>query len=481
MSETKVKPEYLYLNDKQIAFIYAHQKTKVFIGGRAAGKTTVLGAMNALRCQNLPKGKVAWVGPSIDHLKTKVVPSAFEMINRIGFKEHKDGQEGHYVIFRKPPASWDSPYQKPYKYDKIITFRNGYTIQLLTWFDADSERGINLDGMDIDEAGWLEKNIYDGVLLPAIRGNVYRYPNNGWHQQVCMYTSKPRLSIGQWVTDYEELASIYYDDYFFIKCSSWDNVQIIGEKTLKKWQREMNPIEYAIEVMCEEVGKIPNGFYDEFEFDKHGFLSRFTDTEIDGEQPLYLSFDFNAGFICCLVAQVTSTEIRIVRELFVKGTKIIDHLLDIFLHEFLSHKKKSVKIYGDRAGNNKQVNSMESFFQMICRYLEEGGWETDLCAMTFYPEHQDRHNVINKAMKEDNPDLPLVRISKRGCVFLLLCIGRTAIKIDFKKDKSSETDPAVPPEQSTHLTDAFDYLIYPIIKPKIDISSNMEDTRIEFL
>lgn len=428
------------------------------MGGRSAAKTSTLALQNALRMQALPRAKVGWVCHSLTHLKEKVVPVAFDMLQKLGFVEHKPGQPGNYVLFRKPPPHFTSAWQPPYTYENAITFANGYTIQLLSWYNADSQRGLRLDAMDIDEAGWLNKSVYDAVLMPTVSGNYLRYRQNPYHGQICFYTSKPRRPVGFWINDYRQLAEQYPRDYSFTVATSWDNVQVLGRATLERWKKEMHPLEYQLEVMCEDVDKLPNGYYDEYTEERNtthkkaGF--------IDPAAPLLVSFDFNAGFVCCVVGQLDGQALHIVDELFVKGARIVNHLLDSFLEHYREHQHKVVHIYGDRGGHNRRADSNTTIFQDICSYLEEAGWQTRLDAMASYPSHMRRHEIINQCMRGERA--PEILINTAKCIYLNICLQQTLVTLDYAKDKSSEKDPSMPPEQSTHLTDAFDYLVYPL-------------------
>lgn len=468
-----------FINNKQLIFLRAIQKTKTFVAGRGVGKSFTIGLQHGARFGGLYDGKTQFIkplakakfglfGPTYEHLKNRVVPSMMQGIRKMSCIEHKDGkQKGHYVKFRKPPEWFDEPYQKPEDYSNIISFDNGYTIQLFSWHSADLVRGINLDGCDIDEAALLEKEIFDTVIFPTIRGNTYCFANNPLHQQICFYTSMPWLSSGQWVLGYEKLAKENPNDIFFLKATSWDNVAVLGNDTVARWRREMNPLMYKVEIMCEEVGKIGNCYYDEFNERTHTYIDSGYN-KIDTTQPLFISLDFGGSFSCCLIGQHLGDTIYIHREIFVKGTKLLDNLVEKVCNAFESHECKELIVYGDRHGNSKSLtyisNEYMNFYEKILHDFKVRGWQCTLKKLMTNPPHIDRHLVINKAFKGiDN--LPKIRINKYGCIYLPTCLTKTAMLKEYEKDKSSERDGNTPPEQSTHLTDAFDYVIYNICNP----------------
>ncbi len=469
-----------YSNAKQLYFLRQPQKTKTLVGGRGFGKSNTCGQQTGVRVQGavklyepLNRAKFGLFGPTYEHLKNRVVPSFLAGVRSTGLIEHIEGkQTGHYVKFRKPPKWFKAPYQQPEDYSNIITFFNGYTVQLFSWHSADLIRGINLDGADIDEAALLDKEIFDQVIFPTIRGNTYKYKNNPLHQQICFYTSMPWLTSGQWILNYEKLMLEYPNDIFFIKGTSWDNQKVIGLDVLNRWRREMSPLAYKVEIMCEEVGRIADCYYDEFDEKKHCYVDINYHT-IDPKEKLFISFDFNGHFTCCLVGQKLGNTVYLHRELFVKGTKLIDNLVDMFCREFVNHPHKEVDIFGDAQGNRNSFAYISAdvltFYDKIIDRMQQHGWTCHRQRLNTNPKHIERHDVINKALRgiAYNDQDTRIRINKFGCTYLPMCLAKTPMKQDYDKDKATETDGYTPPEQSTHLTDAFDYVVYRLFQGEV--------------
>ena len=277
----------------------------------------------------------------------------------------------------------------------------------------------------------------------------------------------PWLSSGQWILGYEKLATENPEDIFFLKGTSWDNMDVLGRDTVTRWQREMNPLMYKVEIMCEEVGRISDCYYDEFDERKHCYIDT-TRTMLAPDKELFVSFDFGGSFTCCVVGQYLGDTIYIHQELFVKGTKLLDNLVNLFCNEFENHPTKHLKIYGDKQGNSKSLTYLSadfiSFYDKIMHELKKQGWTCELVKLGLNPQFIQRHQVINKALKGDetNTKLPKIRINKAGCTYLPLCLIKAPMIKHYEKDKTSEKDGHTPPEQSTHLTDAFDYVVYRI-------------------
>jgi hypothetical protein len=472
------------LNPKQQQFIMAPQPTKVLVAGRGFGKSFVAGAQSAIRAAGIKKGKswlfkpmarakYAYVGPTMTHVKKNLLPSFVSGIKSMGFVEHIEGkQQGHFVVCKVPPKSWAKPFAAPEVFTEMITFLNGYTIQLVGLTDADSIRGVSFDGADVDEAAMVDREDFTKIILPTIRGNNVVFLNHSLHQQVCLYTSMPWLNSGAWVLEYEKLATQSPNEYFFLKGTSWDNVEVLGRKTLMRWQKDMPPLDYKVEIMCEAVDKVGNAYYSDYDEKRHTYLlpiGNYSDVDLD--QELHVSFDFNGNFLCCLVAQVYQDEIRILAEVFTKGANLIDSLITLLANTFNNHRRKVFVIYGDKMGNSRLSNinsNTVSYYEDITRRLGQLGWQSRITNIGTNALHIRRHDVINKALTEAVKGCPRIRINKRRCIFTVNSLPRVGMLVDFEKDKRSERDANCPPEQATHLSDCFDYLVYRLCEKAVE-------------
>lgn len=460
----------LYVNPKQKSFLKADAKLKVFYAGRGGAKSFTIGLQTALRVNAMPKALYGLFGPNLKMLKNNTMPSMISALHEVGFIEERSKKVGNFICFKKPPEHWEHPYHEIKDFSDVISFANGYAVQLISWYDASTARGKSLDGCDVDEACLLDHDTWSKELLPTIRGNRFKYRGNKYHQQICLYTSPNWLPSGAWVSDYERKKD---KSIFFLRSSSWDNVKILGKETLEMWKRDLPELIYKVEIMGESVDTVPNCFYNEFDEKKHTYIPNLHSplSDIDLNAPIYVSFDFNARFLSCVVAQVFDGEIRILREIFIKGVSVIENLVDLVCSEFAFMANKNVKIYGDRGGyesqnyvSSKNALGKESVFESIIRQFSDNAWTPALEAQIYYSNHQERYEVINKAFSENESHLPKIKINKRGCINLCICLRKTSVLGDYQKDKRSENDGFTPPEQSVHLTDCADYVLFPIIK-----------------
>lgn len=464
----------VYVNEKQRQFLSARQKRRTYVGGRGSGKTSVAGHQTRMEMNYLPRAKVFLAGLTYTQLLLNTLPAMSDSWKSHGLREYdaKAGL-GHYVIGKRPPAEWLKPYQPPRSFENVVSFLNGYTIQLLSMDRSELNRGGNFDGGHIDESGLVKHEHVTKILSPMIRGNIYRF-NHYLHQTFCDYTSVPWMPSGQWVFNTEDLANEQPDEYFFLESTAYDNVDVLGEKYLRDLRNGMSQLEWDVEVMNKRLTKLPNSFYPAFSEDKHGVWKTYTyqhddetgltlptDSDRDARRPLEASFDFNAAFTSMILCQEHGNEFRVVDALWVTQslTNVLDALVGKFCDGYEDHQAKHLLIYGDRNGNNQQANSNLTYYQQIQAKLLERGWTSELMVQGLDPDHRLKHIAINELLAETNPRLPVIRINRNKGKFLIISIQQSPITPDWKKDKISERQ-GIPQERATHLSDCFDNIVY---------------------
>lgn len=464
----------VYANPKQVQFLSGNQKRKSFIGGRASGKSSALGFESFIDMNYMPRAKFFIAGLTFGQILTKTLPSAMESWSSLGLKEYDPQTKlGHYVITKRPPANFAKPYQAPRQYENVISFINGFTLELLSMDTGDRNRGGNYDGGHIDESALFKEEVLNRVLLPSIRGNIYRFKHSR-HQKFCDYSSAAWLPSGQWIYKTEELAKTDPDGHLYVEATAHDNIEVIGKQYIEKLKQSLTPLEYDVEVLNKRLKKLPNGFYPAFDESKHGVwftqeysyddktgLYLINNNFIDSNEPVELSFDFNASFTSMTIWQERGLEFRCDDVIYCKEsqTNVVDELADMFIAKYSSRTCKVAYIYGDRNGNNKSAGNNLTFFEMIMTKLRSAGWNVELKAHGLDSEHKLRHIVVNGIMTEDDPRLPRIRFNLNNCKPVVLSIQNAPILPDFKKDKRSEQQ-AIPQEYATHLSDTVDAIVY---------------------
>ena len=148
----------IYVNPKQRALLQSKQRRKAFLAGRGGGKTTVAGHFSLDTASNLPRAKFFLLGLTYNQIQAIFLAPMTEAWKRRGLREHLDDKTpGHYIIGKRPPAYWTTPFQKPSYYENQITFFNGFTLSMISFDRSDRARGGNYDGGIVDEAVLINK------------------------------------------------------------------------------------------------------------------------------------------------------------------------------------------------------------------------------------------------------------------------------------------------------------------------------------
>jgi hypothetical protein len=474
-SSFKQERRRVYVNAKQREFLSARQLRRTYVGGRGSGKTSVAGHQTRMEMNFLPRAKFFLAGLTYNQLMTNTVPAMENAWQAHGLREYdpKSGY-GHYVIGKRPPTDWFKPYNPPRNYENVITTINGYTIQMLSMDRPETARGGSYDGGHMDESALLKQEHVNKILRPMIRGNIYRFSHH-LHQTLCDYTSVPWLPSGQWVFDTEELAKEKPEEYFFLESNAYDNIDVLGEKYLSNLRAGMSQLEWDVEVMNERITKLPNSFYPSLNEEKHGVWKTYsyqhdeetgltlpTATDRLNKKPIESSWDFNAAFTSMILCQEVGNEFRCLDALWVKQSEqgVLEALITKFCDAYADHGHKHLIIYGDRNGNNKHILSNKTYYQIIQEKLTERGWSSQVMVEGLDPDHRLKHIAINELLAETNPRLPVIRINRNKCKYLIISMQRAPINPDWTKNKNSEKSTSLPQEQATHLSDCFDNIVY---------------------
>ncbi len=489
MYQTNKKKRRIYINSKQKAFLTASQKIRVWVGGRGSGKTRVIAyniklmvtGSKSLGLEPMSRCRIAFLAPTIDQLKTKVWPEIADGLAAHGLREHEGrGSIGHYVMGVKPPSWFRKPRKPPKKFDNIVTFYTGFSIDLLGFHLNNNKRGGSYNALFLDEALEVDGEQFDRSIQPLVRGNQHEI-NHPLHESMFIFTSRPWKAKARWVdTKMKKLAQEYAQDYFYIESSALDNRAVLGDNYFKRLQRTLSPITYAVEVENRSIMRIPNCFYEFLDEDKHGYLAPAKENDVNTGLEMDFSFDFNAKFTSATVWQefesgnndgVTGLspddwELRCSGSFFVKNS-IIDELIEAICTHHISHPRKVANIYGGADAHRKHTSLTDyTYFKRIKQVFESHGWVCyDMIDYHFADiAHKKKHLTCNLVLKESSSQMPKVRINSSTAKDVLISMGQTPIKGDFKKDKSSELDENLEQQFATHFSDTFDNYIVPKTK-----------------
>lgn len=491
----RVKKVHRLLNPVAIKHLMQRQTYNVLIGGRAFSKSFTNGIRQAMKVELMPRSLGLFTSPTYSMIYTKTIIPI-----KAAWEQHLGYIEGiHYVVGKVPPKHFDKPYHKPHRYENVVSFWNGRSIIFGSFDRPALISGGSYDDVDNDECYLIEKEEYDNYVIPTIRGTHSSFKDCYLHLQQTFTSSMPFRGNGDYLLDFYLKAKSNPDMYAFIGWepnaevqlgSTWMNADYLpgGAKAIMAMCLEMDPNSRLVMIDNQRVSNWGNLFYPVLS-KKHWYTPKASDKLIslplsatfardatfdegiddyNVDKPINISHDWGV-FNCITIDQEYAKEIRFINAMHVHNPKIITDLADEFAHYYRNHKCKIAYQWGDRSGTNKQANSKKNYFDEFADRLRSHGWRVSR-KKTGHIEYLERHRFINKVHGEQDPRLPVVRYNSR-CTDFRTAMESTGMK-DNKKDKSSETNPAIKPEHATHYTDAHDYRLYHGLNSREDNSGS---------
>ena len=467
-----------------------------FQGARGSGKTNVLLRLIAQSAFELPGALAGLAGRTYKQVQDIVLSQAKTVWEEEGLIEYNTRWKGfgHYVVNVRPPVHWPKPHNVPRTYENTVTFCNGYTLIMVSGDRPETQRGLNLDQLFLDESATINRDFMK-ILRPTVRANKYKYTdprperkgiyNHPLHWLVCDFTSAPWLPEGKWIYQTRDKARENPNRFFWIESTAYDNLEFLPGNFIESQKEDLTPIQFDVEILNIPYNKIEGGFYSAFDATTHTYdrtyryvwnsTAQKSDEirlDYDPEKPLEISFDFNSRFTSMVVAQDFGEEFRFIDAFYVKtsNTTLIDSLMGMFHGKYGKHKKKKVIIYGDASGKVVPPDKTKSIYQQIRETFT--GWNYTEKVRGYNVKYKFRYKVINTLLLEQKPELPKIRISQDNCKPLIISIESAPIDSKYEKDKSTEKRKNFPQEFATHLSDAFDYILYEKFSKKVLVSSS---------
>jgi len=306
--------------DYQRAVHFDDHRYKLIVGGRRVGKSKMALMELIKHCLELPKANAWWVAPTIS------------MAREIGweeFKEYRDDLEPaiesvHETLLR-------------------VKFKNGSSISFKGADNERSLRGRGLTYLVIDEAAFIDPDIWTRALRPALsdrngKAMLISTPNgrNWFYSQAAVASNDEMWLYDHWPT--------------------WKN-PLITEDELRQAAQTVSEMDFRQEYLAEFItkeGLVYDGFSEENIIDP-GFPSAH-------DWDIYLGMDFgyaNPTAVSFMAVNNIQQQIIQFDELYVTR-KSIDQIEELIVEKLAEHKlsRDSVKeILTDPAGNAAELSS----------------------------------------------------------------------------------------------------------------------------
>jgi hypothetical protein len=492
-----------YLNPVALLYLAVTALTRVLIAGRGFGKSFILGIRIMVKVATLPRSTGLLLAATYTLILTKILLPIKSAWKFLGYEEGLD-----YVIGRKPPAGFKHPYQKPERYENVITFWNGTTIVFGSMDRPQLLRGASHDWVIVDEALLIKEDEYHQIVTPTKRPSHLMLKGKPGHLSEDFTSSMPYGNKGLWLLNKEIEAKNPDNSTFYIEGTSLDNIEVLGADTIRDWKRKMPTITFLIEVMNKRIKQLGSLFYpaltddhfynNSYEYsyidnlgvdaDKLAIQDSRWDKDCDPDAPISISHDHGA-FNCITVSQhsrrpyyidedftIPANTVRFINYMYVVHPRINTDMASDFCKYYKHQRKKVVYQYGDKSGNDRQRNSKDNAFEEFASVLRTNGWQVILMN-TGDAGHLERHDFINKLHRAEDPNLVRVMYNANKCKDLRIALESTPMK-DGEKDKRSERSKTIKPQHATHGTDAHDYQLWFGYNTKLDegkYSSNILD------
>lgn len=494
----------LRLNVPQLRSLLNPARIKVNIWGRGTGKTFDLGYTSVIIAYEMPKSLNVIVGRTMVHLLDITLQSLIASWTAQGYIENI-----HYVIRKRPPDNWPRAYNRPLRYDNVISWHTGAAFILAS--QESRFRGGNVDSIFLDEALEAKKDHFEDEIVAANRGNIHRFGGHPLHHSVHISTSMPHGKRGRWLLDfgnyyeednfrydaiYRKIAKLqlelvdnwphnletckklfaeiqsaknrikYYvkDNVFYSQADSFDNLQNLTMEWFKDERRIMSELKFSIELLNLKPYKTEGGFYPDLD-NEHLYNNGQTGFEEINNLPLSIACDYGGSFNCMVVAQPLQSikQINFLHNFYKEHPGKINDVIDDFCKHYENRANREVHYYYDQTAIGTDGKDDLTYKDIVLNKLRQHKWIVYTHYMGKAPNHFKKYELWSKSFKGlENCLFPY--LSKEGCKELIYSMEMSPIKgsrNSFEKDKSSENPKnAIPQHEATHLSDAADQLLW---------------------
>ena len=290
----------------------------------------------------------------------------------------------------------------------------------------------------------------------------------------------------------------------FILGSIFDNISNIGMSYIINMYNLMDKLTFMIEILNYYVDKI-DGCYYQLD-DRHVYYSATNDSFIrdfaedtdfdfkkladdndsrrdldcDPNKAIEITADWGSSTSFLEVGQernydfvtrqFSSRKIDCnINEFFVRrddeSDTMVNALMDKFIHYYRNHPKKYVIYFRDKYGDIRQANSKKTYNQTAVDRLMKAGWTVEQRSHRgIEPPQHDKYLLWSTILAETDERFPLKRFNGSKCKYTLISMNNTRVFEDsvgrFAKDKRSERNKSILPEEATHFGDAVDKRIW---------------------
>lgn len=269
----------------------------------------------------------------------------------------------------------------------------------------------------------------------------------------------------------------------YSEASSLENIQILGEEQIRQWRRELTWPIFQASILNERVVTVENSFYHLLDVEHHcyneidySFIDSLgiqlppdalkdcrKDGDLNKDIPLDIALDYNSRIKSMVIGQKSKHFYRILKSMYVLRSdgKVLDDLIDDFCAYYKYHRTREVNFFYDNTAKVTDATRLHTLADAVIDRLKHNGWNVTPIDIGVQPMHETRYRMWESVLKERDYRFIPVRFNREGCEALLVSMQLTRTrqgKNGFEKDKRTELNSSVKPQDAPHLTDALDTL-----------------------
>jgi hypothetical protein len=289
----------------------------------------------------------------------------------------------------------------------------------------------------------------------------------------------------------------------FVLANAFDNIQNLGLGYVMREYDKQSLLTFMIEILNWIIDKVEDCYY-HIDSQKHVYYEAYDDDFIrslandseydistmnpancqfdldcDPSRPLEVVPDWGSNINLFSVGQERNYNFAtkivehcdcFINEFYNKQQEInkvmITDLVDQFCAYYENHPTKQVLYFRDKYGDHRQPNVKNSLSynnQAIAQFKSKGWVVIPKSHSGMEPPQHDKYLLWINILKAEDPRFPKVIFNGKNCKYTLISMNNTKVierNGKFDKDKNSERNKKILPEEATHFSDAADKRIW---------------------
>lgn len=353
------------------------------------------------------------------------------------------------------------------------------SILYLTDMPRDSKGKWLLDAKD-----QMDEEVINAILMTQIKLNEIRVAYNDMDDENKTIADKQIMKYIKMLNDLRKGTT------YFSTANTIDNIHALGLDPIRNFRAQLSDIEFQISVLNKTILNVENGFYPLLDENIHGYdaddysyidglgitndirnAHKYErdcrwDADIDYFAPLDIACDYNAAINTVCTGQPWDKEYRVISAFHVKSPQYLVDLAEKWCKYYEPHQRKVVNHYYDNTAIGRDANNRVTFAEMWNKVLSSHGWDVKDVYLHQSPAHDTRYAMWNQLLAGSDNTIPMFRFNRSNAAQMYKSMAGAGLKQSegkYKKDKSSERNKLISPEDATHFSEAADILMHGVL------------------